>query len=157
MLQKSFASSICSRCLTAGLLFFILSCGTTSFAQPFLTWNTLADVRYDSKYFEEYGASYLSPTFGEGPKSHSGKQVLVTGYVIPLDVENDAYILSKNPYASCYFCGNAGPETIVELWIKPKKMRRYYMDERLTFKGKFYLNQDDVNHFNYILLDAEEY
>ena len=60
--------------------------------------------------------------------------------------------LSKNPYASCYICGNAGAETIVELWIQPKSIRRYKTDERLTFKGKLRLNDSDVGHFNYILI-----
>ena len=145
------------RCLNAALLFFALLSCTTTFAQTKLTWDIMSDVEYENKYFEEYGASYLSPTFGKGPTALNGKQVLITGYFIPLDAANQAFILSKNPYASCYFCGNAGPETIVELWILPKKIRRYQMDERLTFKGKLYLNQDDVNHFNYALIDAEEY
>ncbi|MEM9848606.1 MAG: hypothetical protein AAF847_11995 [Bacteroidota bacterium] len=130
---------------------------TTAFGQVKMTWNLLADISYEPKYFEEYDAEYLSPIFGKSPIAYSGKEVLVTGYIIPLDAEGSGYILSKNPYASCYFCGNAGPETIVELWMKPKKTRRYQMDERLTFKGKLRLNSEDVNHFNYILTEAEEY
>ncbi len=150
--------SLCSlRCSKAVILFFALLFSTTAFAQTKLTWDILSDVEYESKYFEEYGTSYLAPTFGEKPTALNGKKVVVTGYLIPLDAANEAFILSKNPYASCYFCGNAGPETIVELWIKPKKIRRYQMDERLTFKGKLYLNESDVNHFNYILRGAEEY
>ncbi|MEM9888464.1 MAG: DUF3299 domain-containing protein [Bacteroidota bacterium] len=136
---------------------FMLLIGLSVFGQVKITWNLLADIEYESKYFAEYDAEYLSPIFGKAPNAYNGKEVLVSGYIIPLDAEGSGYILSKNPYASCYFCGNAGPETIVELWLKPKKTRRYEMDERLTFKGKLRLNSTDVNHFNYILTDAEEY
>ncbi|MEL6719120.1 MAG: DUF3299 domain-containing protein [Bacteroidota bacterium] len=126
-------------------------------AQVKLSWKQLADVSYEAKYLEEFGAEYLTPVFGKTPKIYDKKEVVVTGYIIPVDEEESAYILSRNPYSSCYFCGNAGPETIVELWIPPSRKKRYKMDERMTFKGKLKLNDEDVNHFIYILEDAQEY
>ena len=129
----------------------------TSFSQTKLSWNLLADVEFNPQFLEEYGMSYLMPKFGRGPSHYNGKEVLISGYMIPLDGRGTLYILSKNPYASCYFCGAAGPETIVELWLKPEAIRRYKLDEHLTFKGILHLNDADVKHCNYILKDAEEY
>lgn len=141
-------------------LFFlslILIFNTSLFAQTKVTWKQLADVRYEVKYLEDFGAEYMTPVFGKTPKIYADKEVIVTGYIIPVDEETGAYILSRNPYSSCYFCGNAGPETIVELWFYSQKKKRYKMDERMTFKGKLTLNDEDVNHFIYILENAKEY
>lgn len=139
------------------LTILMIGFATTAFSQAKVTWNVLADVKYEPKYFEAYNDEFLAPTFGKTPTAFDGKDVLITGYIIPLDAEGSVYILSKNPYASCFFCGNAGPETIVELWIQPKNLKRYQTDQRLTFRGKLRLNDDDVEHFNYILMDAKEY
>ena len=138
------------------LLFTSLS--YTLVAQTEITWKQLADVRYEAKYLEAFGAEYLTPVFGKTPKIYADKEVTITGYIIPVDEEAGAYIVSRNPYSSCYFCGNAGPETIVELWFPSnQKKKRYKMDQRMTFKGKLKLNDEDVNHFIYILEDAVEY
>ncbi|MEM8523306.1 MAG: DUF3299 domain-containing protein [Bacteroidota bacterium] len=138
-------------------LFFLLLSTNSLSAQTQVTWKQLADVRYEAKYLEDFGAEYLTPIFGKSPKLYDGKIVTVTGYMIPVDEEESAYIISRNPYSSCYFCGNAGPETIVELWIPASKRKRYKMDQRMTFKGKLKLNDTDVNHFIYILVDAQEH
>ena len=55
-----------------------------------------------------------------------------------------------------FFCGGAGPESVVDLRFKNKN-RMYETDERLTFRGKLALNADDVYQMNYILEGAEEY
>lgn len=142
--------------LKLSLFILLLSSNTILFAQIEVSWRQLADVSYEAKYHEEFGAEYLTPVFGKTPKLFADKEVSVTGYIIPVDEETGAYILSRNPYSSCYFCGNAGPETIVELWFSSQKKKRYQMDQRMTFKGKLKLNDKDVNHFIYILEGAEE-
>ncbi|MBK8042719.1 MAG: DUF3299 domain-containing protein [Haliscomenobacter sp.] len=124
----------------------------TAWAQPNLTWKHLADVDFEWRFFKEYNQKFLVPIFGKTPKSYEGKEVHISGYVIPLDVR--VYALSKNPYAACFFCGAAGPETIVELQIGPDGAKRYKMDQWMTFKGILRLNDSDVSHFNYILEKA---
>lgn len=125
-------------------------------AQIKLSWQLLSDVEFKEKYFEEVGDYYLYPEFGEAPKAFEGQEVLISGYMIPVDPEGNFFVLSKGPYASCFFCGQAGPETIVQLEFKDKDHRKYKMDEKLTFKGILKLNNTDVNLCNYILLIAEE-
>ncbi|MNL80290.1 hypothetical protein D3C87_2071030 [compost metagenome] len=56
--------------------------------------------------------------------------------------------------AACFFCGGAGPESIIELQFRKKK-QRFRTDEVLTVRGKLALNANDVDHLNYILKDAE--
>ncbi len=124
-------------------------------AQEQLNWNILADVEFELQYLKKYEMRMMVPVFGKAPKAYEGKEVYISGYIIPLDSSNKMYVLSKNPYASCFFCGGAGQETIVELWLKPEAIKRYRMDQRLTFKGILQLNSTDINHFNYILKNAE--
>ncbi|MEM6632146.1 MAG: hypothetical protein AAF694_20890 [Bacteroidota bacterium] len=122
-------------------------------------WDILADVSYTAKYLEEFGEKFLVPEFGQKPRQHEGKAFTITGYMIPIDPENDIFILSKNPFASCFFCGSAGPETIVELIFKKKsKVRKktYQIDDIRTFRGVLRLNAEDVEHTNFILEKAEE-
>ena len=122
-------------------------------------WDILSDVSFSSKYLEEFGERYLVPEFGKTPREHEGKTFTITGYIIPVDPESDIYILSRFPYASCFFCGSAGPETIVELIFKKKaKIRKktYKVDDIRTFEGVLRLNSGDIEHTNYILEQAVE-
>lgn len=128
--------------------FFVLSWGQTN-----LSWKLLADIDFEARFFEKYNQKFLVPIFGKRPKAYEGKEVTISGYIIPVDTE--FFVLSKNAYASCFFCGAAGPETIVELQLKPKAVRRYKIDELMTFKGILKLNDTDVDHFSYILAEAE--
>ncbi|MEM6700498.1 MAG: hypothetical protein AAF599_18985, partial [Bacteroidota bacterium] len=79
-------------------LLLLLGSATTLSAQTEVSWKQLADVSYEAKYHEEFGAEYLTPVFGKTPKIFDGKEVTVTGYIIPVDEEESAYILSRNPY-----------------------------------------------------------
>lgn len=121
-----------------------------------LTWRTLTDVDFKDVYIDELDAYYWKPNFGPSVKALEGKEVYITGYVIPVDYDEDFYVLSRYPFANCFFCGGAGPESVVDLRFKGKT-RRYETDERLTFKGKFALNANDVYQMNYILEGAVEF
>jgi hypothetical protein len=123
------------------------------FSQATTTWKDLADVDFEMRFFEEYEQQFLVPLFGKIPKEKEGTEVSISGYMIPLDA--NLYALSQYPYAACFFCGSAGPETIVELQLKPEAQKRYKMDQKMTFKGILRLNDSDVMHFNYILENAE--
>lgn len=133
---------------------FITLLGTQLDAQIKINWQDLADVEFKAKYFEEHDMQFLAPVFGERPKKFEGKEVVIKGYAIPLDEAGQIYALSLYPYSSCFFCGAAGPETVIELNLKPSAKKRYKMDEVTSFKGILQLNDDDVEHFNYILNDA---
>jgi hypothetical protein len=78
------------------------------------------------------------------------------GYGDFVDYDEDFYVISRYPFANCFFCGGAGPESVVDLRFKGKT-RRYETDERLTFKGVFALNANDIYQMNYILEGAVEF
>ena len=126
-------------------------------AQEEIDWKLLAKVRFTTDYIEDLGAYYMKPKFSRAVKAYEGKEVVLSGYFIPFNEQKMFFILSRNPLSSCYFCGAAGPETVVELQLKPEAVQRFRMDERLTFKGTLGLNVHDLDHCNYILKNAEPY
>ena len=96
----------------------------------------------------------LYPTFGQSVQKLSGKPVELTGYVLPVDLESNVYVLSAFPFSACFFCGGAGPESVVSLKFK-KSGKKFKTDERRTFRGTLKLNADNIYELNYILADAE--
>jgi len=120
-----------------------------------ISWVDLADVTFEPKYYKEADQNLLFPSFGVRPRALEGKPVTLPGYVLPTDLENGIYVLSAFTMSSCFFCGAAGPESVVQLVLKPGH-REYRMDEWATFKGILRLNDSDIDQLNYIIEEAEE-
>lgn len=117
-------------------------------------WVAFAKTKFDAKYNEKAGEYFMFPTFPADLKAQVGKEIELEGYYLPVDVEGDAYIiLSKFPYAQCFFCGGAGPESIAEVSFKTKP-RKFEADEFIRIKGKLKLNDSDLEHGNFIVEDA---
>jgi hypothetical protein len=133
------------------VVFFIPLFG---FSQVEINWEILSDVEFSETYMEEVGESFLYPYFGSKVRAFEGQQVTLKGFILAIDPDDGYYILSKSPFASCFFCGGAGPETVVEL--KMKSENNYFrMDELVTMKGILTLNSDDIYQCNYIFKQAE--
>ena len=139
------------RLIIIGLLFLATPC----FSQKEITWETLTDVRFIDKYSEEVHAYYYYPLFGPSVKALEGKEVYLQGFFLAVDPDEGIYMLSRYPFSACFFCGKSGPESVVQLYLKNKP--KFNMDEIVTLKGKFKLNQDDLYQCNYILDGAEPY
>lgn len=125
-------------------------------AQQELTWKTLADAEFNSVLIEEIDAYFWKPTFSSEIKALEGKEIFISGYVIPVDIDANYYVLSRFPFANCFFCGGAGPESVIDLRFKGNH-RAYKTDERLSFQGKLKLNDSDIYQMTYIMEDAVEF
>ena len=128
---------------------------TAVHTQTHIDWNLLNDVRFTTRHDTLLGMSYDEATFGKWLLPFDGQEVAITGYLIPLDGLGLSWVLSRNPNASCFFCGGAGPETVLELQLRPSALRKYKLDERRTFQGRLQLNRRNLEHLTYVLLDAE--
>lgn len=126
----------------------------TASAQKRITWQTLSDVKFEEKWSNEVEANFYYPTFGKSVKALEGKEVFLTGFMLPLDPDKNYFILSRHPYASCFFCGSGGPDSVVELKLKPGD-NDFMMDELVTVSGKLKLNADDIYQCNFIFENAE--
>ena len=125
------------------------------YAQHHLEWTTLADVKFKQVFSNELGITYDEATFGPFISLFKEKEVMIKGYMIPLDGMGVSYVLSRNPNATCFFCGGAGPETVVELELVPSAIGKYKLDEYRTFKGVLHFNKKNLDHLTYVLKNAE--
>jgi len=81
------------------------------------TWKTLSKITYKKEYDEILGFKIDKPVFSDKVKSLEGEIVEVKGYIIPVEgyKSHKEFILSAFPYNMCFFCGGAGPETVMEV------------------------------------------
>lgn len=117
------------------------------------TWKTLAKITYVKEYDEIMGFKIDKPVFSDKVKELAEKEVTVKGYIIPVEgyKSHTEFIFSAYPYNMCFFCGGAGPETVMEVLSNdPVK----YTAEQVVLKGKLVLNSDDINRLMYLLEDA---
>tara|TARA_R110001592_G_scaffold138225_1_gene356967 strand:+ start:85922 stop:86368 length:447 start_codon:yes stop_codon:yes gene_type:complete len=134
-------------------LILLLGCYASAQAQKtaqIIDWKVLAKVDFVDKYFPDFEAWYLIPKFQEEVRALDQKPVIIKGYVIPMDVEGGEYALSAYPFSACFFCGGAGPESVIKLELA-EKTERFQTDDIITFSGTLELNDSDVDNFNYIL------
>jgi hypothetical protein len=134
--------------------FFLLLASASQGQHRAVTWSLLAKVTWDDRYFPKYDESVWYPDFSKEVLALDSTLIEIKGYVIPVDVESGYYVLSANPYTSCFFCGNAGPESVMELQFPEGVKEGFKTDEIATFKGRLKLNWDDLEHCNYILRAA---
>lgn len=127
-----------------------------AYSQMEITWKTLSDVQFTDRYSAEVDANYFYPHFGSSVRALEGKDVYIKGYMLAIEPKKRIFILSKNPFASCFFCGNGGPESIVELNLKLGNPK-FKMDQIVTIKGVLRLNKNDMYQCNYILDNADVY
>jgi len=132
----------------------IFACSFISEEPKIITWKTLEDVNFDKKWNKGEGMFILIPTFGPKVTVLKDKNIQITGYMIPIDIATNYYVLSSNPYASCFFCGGSGPESVMSIKFKGK-VKRFDTDDRVTLVGRLDLNKDNLEELNYILQDAE--
>ena len=117
------------------------------------SWSTLARVTFTSEYDELLGLKVDRPVFAEAVRELDGQQVTLRGYVIPTEgyKSHSEFIFSAYPYSMCFFCGGAGPETVVEVSsLEPID----YSPDAITLTGTLQLNQDDPNSLMYRLVDV---
>lgn len=116
-------------------------------------WELLSSVDIVTGYDDFMGAEVEKPKFSEQLKLREGTKLTLEGFIIPLKQESAQryFILSRFPYQSCFFCGAAGPETVVEVYSDREVS---YTDERVKVTGTLRLNGDNALNLFYILEDC---
>ena len=117
-------------------------------------WKTLAKITYKKEYDEFLGFKIDKPVFAESVTALQNQEVTVKGYIIPVEgyKSHKEFIFSAYPYNMCFFCGGAGPETVMEV---ESSVPVDYTAEQVTLTGKLQLNADDINRLMYQLIDAK--
>ncbi len=115
-------------------------------------WNTLAEVGFKNSK-DANGYEIEKPMFSQHLKTYNGKKIKLKGYIIPLNEVNNAgtSMFSALPFNVCYFCGAAGPETVVELQTN---QRIRFTSKPIVIEGILELNEKDPDHHIYIVKSA---
>ncbi|MDC0389527.1 hypothetical protein OAM29_03405 [Flavobacteriaceae bacterium] len=131
----------------------ILFISNNIFSQTEIDWLMLRDVYYKSEYKDEVYGYMQIPFFGKGVEDLDNKEVKITGFMLTLSPDEGIFVLSQNPYADCFFCGYGGPESAIELRLKPG-YDSFLMDELVTVTGTLRLNREDVSSGVYVMDNA---
>ncbi len=117
-------------------------------------WKTLSKITFKKQYDELMGFDVDVPVFSEAVKKLDGKTIEIKGYIIPVEgyKSHKEFVFSAFPYNMCFFCGGAGPETVMEVYaVEAIK----YTAEPIVIKGRLELNDSDVNRLIYAMHDVE--
>ncbi len=117
-------------------------------------WPILAKISYKKEYDELLGIKIDRPIFSNEVKGLERKVIQLKGYIIPTDgfKSHQEFVFSAFPYSMCFFCGGAGPETVME--VEALEGIKYSADA-ITIKGNLKLNDKDINRLMYKLVNAK--
>ena len=116
-----------------------------------LSWKLLSVIKFIKKPDKDYPDGVMFPIVNSTLKEKNKKKIVMSGFIIPID--NVSYALSKNVFASCFFCGQAGPETIMGIKFKGATPK-LKTDQYVTLEGNFRYNDNDVNDWIYHIENA---
>ena len=138
----------------AFLLFAFIN---VAFSQKKMTWTWFSEhIKFENMFFEDAGIWMLGPKFDDAIQDLEGKEVFISGYIMPIDEEFNYYAISANSFARCFFCGGAGPETVMSLEFRDKTLT-FETDDFRTVKGRLRLNIYNIDEPFLILEDVQFY
>lgn len=116
-------------------------------------WKTLSKITYTKEYDEILGFKVDVPQFSDEIQALEDKEITIKGYIIPVEgyKSHKEFIFSAYPYNMCFFCGGAGPETVMEVYANEDIK---YTTEPVVIRGKLELNSSDINRLIYALHGA---
>ena len=124
-------------------------------------WADLLQLKFKISFDEEVDDVTFQPKFTELIRSYENQMIEVEGFIIPhniaadamgnLEDKGDKFMFSAFPLASCFFCGGAGSESVMEAFPKDPIN---YTDKKITLRGRLKLNEKDLMKLPYIIEDV---
>ena len=125
-------------------------------------WETLLSLKFTIKFDEELDDVIFKPNFTKKIKALEDQLIELEGFIIPHDIAamalgdedgaSSRFMFSAFPVASCFFCGAAGAESVIE--VSPAKGIAFDKN-KIRIRGKLKLNDKDYLKLPYQLLEAE--
>lgn len=136
----------------------IVLCTSISYvsAQNGDMWKTLSMVTFEKVYDETYGFEVEKPSVSPLVTAFDGKAIEVSGFFIPLTgkTEQAHFMLSRFPESMCFFCGAAGPESAMQVFMADGKKVGYSKD-KIKVSGTLRVNALDAANLIYTLENAK--
>jgi len=138
------------------LILFIICLGHAATGQTVNSWKTLGKVTLEKKYDEFMDIEIEVPKFSDEIIALSNKEIEVKGYFVPLEGKKSQsnFMFSAYPYNMCFFCGGAGPESVMQVFMENDK-KVAFSDKPMKLKGVLQLSFGDVNNMMYTLVNAQ--
>ena len=131
-------------------------CSNAIVAQTTLYWSDLeGGISWNERIEKSAYPSFQEATFSEKLNRLDGQKVSLVGFLLVMDGAQSVYLLSKNPMASCFFCGNGGLETVSEISFAQRPS--FSMDDLISVTGILRLNTNDPSRCYYRIEEAEAF
>lgn len=119
-------------------------------------WTTLAMVNKESKFDDMLGMIVETATPMPIAETLNGKEISLNGFIIALDAKAKLkhFMFSRYPQNMCFFCGAAGPESAMQVFLKNNKTVDFTKD-KVLIKGTLTIQKGDPSGLIYTLNDAE--
>ncbi|MBK9256006.1 MAG: DUF3299 domain-containing protein [Saprospiraceae bacterium] len=118
-------------------------------------WQTLGLVTFISQYDPEFMMEIKIPKVSPLVEKLDGKEIEIEGYMIPLtgQTQQSHFMLSRYPQSTCFFCGKAGPESAMQVFMK-NNVKVPISERKVKVKGKLMINPKDITSLLYTMEDG---
>lgn len=119
-------------------------------------WNTLAMVNTESKFDDMMGMIVKTATPTPIAESLNGETITIRGFIIALDAKAKLkhFMFSRYPQNMCFFCGGAGPESAMQVFLPEGKSIDFTKD-KIEIRGTLKIQKGDPSGLIYTMSDAE--
>ena len=140
-----------------GIIPILICCFLCSIAigQP-SPWLTLSMVDKTTKFDEFLGMETTQVTPGPVAKTLNQKEIEISGYMIALDVKREQthFMFSRYPQNMCFFCGAAGPESAMQVFMA-NDVELEHTTDKIVLRGILNVQQGDPTGLIYTLTQAK--
>lgn len=138
------------------LLFFLLGFMGLSAQSNSDPWSVLAMVDKESKFDDMLGMVIQTATPKPVVEALNGTDITIKGHIIALAAKTELshFMFSKFPQNMCFFCGAAGPESAMQVFMKDGDKIDYTSD-KVILKGTLNIQKGDPSGLIYTLTDAQ--
>ena len=129
-------------------------------AQTTLTWKDFDKITFVEKWDTTYQATTHLPKFNKRLKALDGKQIVIEGYLLPIDISAGYYILKSNERPinfGCVYSPKGNSDELIDLNFKntDSTYLNQFNNKKVTIKGILKLNDSDILQMNLIIESAE--
>ena len=141
--------------IKTGLFFLVIALFSNSaYSQKSVVWKDIMDIYAKEVRFSEKNPTLAIKGQGMSLKDIEGKKISITGYFLDLDPDGEWFMVSKNPFATCFFCGGAGPETVIELLKYKNVKKKFKTDDIVTVTGTIKMIAESEEDVGFVLQNA---